>query len=114
VAAVALLAVAVGPGYRQDGGCLFCGRARSEGWRCGVKVAGRVRETEWSTWVDEIHPDHTNQIWGTNSTMRKGRGLHGRRGREESAQAGWRRFTSCELGSVKLAPVISWTKIIRS
>ena len=74
-AAVVLLLAAFGPGYRQEGGCLFCGRTRSEVWRFGVKVLDRVHETEWSAWVDGIHPSHTNHLWGTSSTMRKGWGL---------------------------------------
>lgn len=74
-AAIALLLTAFGPSYRRAGGCLFCSRTRSETWRCAVKVFNRVQETEWSAWVDGIHPTHTNHTWGTSSTMRKGWGI---------------------------------------
>jgi hypothetical protein len=68
----ALLAVyAITPRTRDTGGCLFCGRTRDEAWWCGIKVRDQIHEGEASAWVDQLHPNHTNHLWGISSHSHK-------------------------------------------
>jgi hypothetical protein len=68
---IAVLAVA-GPRTRDDSGCLFCGRYRTEVWWLGLKIKDSLVENEASRWVDSIHPNHTIHVWATSSHFRKG------------------------------------------
>ena len=66
-----LLFLAAAPSRSTNGGCLFCGRSRSEAWFCGMKIKDRIQETQGSAWIDQMYPNHTNHIWGWGGTEHK-------------------------------------------
>jgi hypothetical protein len=69
--ALFLLLIAAAPMRTIHGGCLFCGRSRSEVSVCGIKVKDRVQDTSGSAWVDSLYPDHAEHIWSLGSSEHK-------------------------------------------
>jgi hypothetical protein len=69
--ALLILLLGAAPTRTVNGGCLFCGRSRSQAWFFGIKVKDRIEVTQGSAWVDKIVPDHTSHIWAASSTELK-------------------------------------------
>jgi hypothetical protein len=76
--ALLLLLLAAAPMRTIHGGCLFCGRSRSEVSVCGIKVKDSVQATTASAWVDSMYPDHAEHIWSWGSSEHKRWGFGGR------------------------------------
>jgi hypothetical protein len=68
---VALTLFAFGPLEQRSSVCQYCGRGHYETWRLGIKTWDKVVERESSAWVDTIHPDHSQHIWGWTSTYHR-------------------------------------------
>ena len=102
--ALLLLFLTAAPSRSTSGGCLFCGRGRHEAWLLGIKIKDRVQDTQASTWIDEMYPNHTNHIWSGGSTEIKwwgfGRRSFGCGGLGESA-VGQIHYLRSQLGEAQ-------------